>query len=260
MPDWLQALILGAVQGLTEFLPVSSSGHLVLLQRWLGDDFFAAGDEVLFDLVLHVGTLLPVLFYYRADLIAMTRDAAARRLGLMVIIATVPTGLIGVTFEDQFEALFSTVGPVCIALLVTAALLVATKFIPERPDGGKLLTWQMALMIGVVQGLAITPGISRSGSTIAIALLLGLSRESAARFSFLVSIPAICGAVVLKSRHGFNTETVDWLSVGVGFAAAMFVGYGALVMLVALVKRGGIHRFAWYLVPVSVGAWLLLGG
>lgn len=260
MPDWLQALILGAAQGLTEFLPVSSSGHLVLLQKWLGDSFFAAGDEVLFDLVLHVGTLLPVLFFYRADLIAMTRDAATRRLGLMVLIATVPTGIIGLSFEDQFEALFSTVGPVCVALLVTAALLVGTRFVPERADGGKVLTWQMALLIGVVQGLAITPGISRSGSTIAIALLLGLDRDLAARFSFLASIPAICGAVLVKSRHGFSTAEVDWVSVGVGFVTAMVVGYGALVMLVALVKKGGLHHFAWYLVPVSLGAWLLLGG
>ncbi len=260
MPDWLQALILGAVQGLTEFLPVSSSGHLVLLQKWFGEDFFAAGDEVLFDLVLHFGTLLPVLFFYRADLVGMVKNADERRLGWMVLVATVPTGMIGLGLEDQFEALFSSVGPVCVGLLITAALLVSTHFIPAAQDGGKLLTWQMALIIGLVQGLAITPGISRSGSTIAIALVLGLSREHAARFSFLASVPAILGAVILKSRHGFATESVDWISVGIGFVASMVVGYAALLMLVALVKKGGLHRFAWYLVPAAIGAWLLLGG
>ena len=258
MPDWLQAMILGAVQGLTEFLPVSSSGHLVLLQRWLGEEFFARGDELFFDLVLHVGTLLPVLWFSRADLKGLVDDPKARRLGLMVLLATVPTGLIGIALEDWFEALFSTVGPVCVALLVTAALLIGTRFVAE--EGTAALTWRTALIIGVVQGLAITPGISRSGSTIAVALFLGLDRDLAARFSFLASIPAICGAVLLKSRHGFSTADVDWLSVSLGFVTSMLVGYAALVMLVALVKRGGLHRFAWYLVPVAAGAWILLGG
>jgi undecaprenyl-diphosphatase len=260
VPDWLQALILGAVQGLTEFLPVSSSGHLVLLQTWLGEDFFAAGDEVLFDLVLHFGTLLPVLFFYRADLLGMAKNDEGRRLGLMVLVATVPTGLIGLGLEDRFDALFSSVGPVCIGLLVTAALLIGTRFIPASDDDGKLLTWQTALIIGVVQGLAITPGISRSGSTIAVALVLGLSREHAARFSFLASVPAILGAVILKGRHGFNTDSVEWVNVGIGFLTAMVVGYGALILLVALVKKGGLHRFAWYLVPAALGAWWLLSG
>jgi len=277
MADWLQSLILGIIQGLTEFLPVSSSGHLVLFQAWLGDTFFASGDEVFFDLVLHVGTLLPVLWFYRADVAAIARSPMAgpglkeagglmawlraepsRWVAAMVVVATIPTGLIGVLLEEQFEHLFSTVTPVCIALLCTGALLLSTRWIPERTDGTVALTLRTALLIGLAQGLAITPGISRSGSTIAIALFLGFDRDLAARFSFLASIPAILGAVVLKSRDGFSVADGDWFAVGVGFVAAFVVGYGALVMLVAIVKRGGLHRFTWYLWPAAIGAWVLL--
>ena len=277
MSDWVQSLILGVIQGLTEFLPVSSSGHLVLFQAWLGDKFFAAGDEVLFDLVLHVGTLLPVLWFYRSDVAGIARSPAAgpsfreagglvpwlraspsRWMAAMVVVATIPTGLIGVLLEDQFERLFSSVTPVCIALLITGALLLATRWAPERGDGVAVLTVRVALLIGLAQGLAITPGISRSGTTIAVALFLGLDRDMAARFSFLACIPAILGAVVMKSRDGFSVADVDWAAVGVGFVAAFVVGYGALVMLVAIVKRGGLHRFTFYLWPAAIAAWLFL--
>ena len=113
------------------------------------------------------------------------------------------------------------------------------------------------LIIGTAQGLAITPGISRSGTTIAVALFLGLNRELAARYSFLLSIPAICGAVVLELKDGIDLHA-DWGAVGVGFGSAMLVGYAALVMLVALVKRGGLHHFTWYLWPVGIAALLLM--
>ncbi len=276
MAAWLQALLLGIVQGLTEFLPVSSSGHLVLAQAWLGDDFFAASDAVFFDLVLHVGTLLPVLWFYRADLGRIVKsvfDFGGMDAGLMpwlkadtdrwiaflVCVATVPTGIIGATLEDTFEALFSSVTPVAIALTLTGILLFATRNLQDKASA-PAFGIGMALMIGLIQGIAITPGISRSGSTIALALFLGLPRELAARFSFLLSIPAILGAVVLKSRHGIPLEGVDFSAVFVGFIAAIIVGYGALVMLVALVKRGGLHRFAWYLWPAALAAFVFLRG
>jgi undecaprenyl-diphosphatase len=271
MSDWLQALLLGLLQGLTEFLPVSSSGHLVLFQAWLGEDFFASGNEILFDLVLHVGTLLPVLWFYRADLAAILRspsqaptiaDAGGllpwlrqdpdRWLATLVVLGTIPTGLMGIFFEDLFEQLFQSVVPVACALLVTAGLLTATRFAPDRPPAA-IPAWA-ALLLGVAQGLAITPGISRSGTTIAVALFLGFQRAQAARFSFLLSIPAILGAVVLKSRHGLDFTGANLGAVAVGFVAAAVSGYGALVLLVALVKRGGLHRFAYYLVPAAVAA------
>lgn len=277
MADWLQALLLGIIQGLTEFLPVSSSGHLVLAQAWLGDGFFAASGAIFFDLVLHLGTMVPVLWFYRSDLGriikspwaapslkqagslgAWLRSDTDRWIGFLVCVATIPTGLIGLALEDTFEQLFSSVTPVAVALTLTGALLFATRGLEEPDDSGTRLGVGTALLIGLAQGIAITPGISRAGSTIAIALFLGLPRELAARFSFLLSIPAILGAVVLKSRHGIPLDDVSWAAVATGFVAAVIVGYGALVMLVALVKRGGLHRFAFYLWPLALAAFVLL--
>ena len=273
MPDWLQAALLGVVQGLTEFLPVSSSGHLVLFQQWLGESFFAVEQAVLFDLVLHVGTLLPVLWYYRADigrivtswtgggdeptqpgLMGWLRADPDRWLAFLVVVGTVPTGLLGVGFKDVFESLFHGVQPVAIALLITGALLMATKWKSGGEVGALKMTIGAALLIGFAQGLAITPGISRSGTTIAVALFLGFERSLAARFSFLLSIPAILGAVVLIAKDGVALDGASLMPLAVGFVSAMLVGYGALVMLVALVKRGGLHRFTWYLWPLGLAA------
>ena len=274
MNDWLQAALLGVVQGLTEFLPVSSSGHLVLFQQWMGDSFFAAEQAVLFDLVLHVGTLLPVLWYYREDLgdivrawtgggaskpeggglMDWLRADANRWLGFLVVVGTVPTGLMGIGLKDVFESLFHGVRPVGIALLITGALLLVTRW----RSGGAVSAASMgvgaALLIGLAQGMAITPGISRSGTTIAVALFLGFDRALAARYSFLLSVPAILGAVVLLAKDGVAFEGASLAALGVGFLAAMVVGYLALVMLVALVKKGGLHRFTWYVWPVGVAA------
>ncbi|MEE2830077.1 MAG: undecaprenyl-diphosphate phosphatase [Myxococcota bacterium] len=276
MADWLQAILLGALQGLTEFLPVSSSGHLVLAQEWLGEDFFASDNPLFFDLVLHVGTLLPVFWFYRRELVgilkspreapslaeagglvAWLRGNPSRWMGVMVLVGSVPTALIGLTFEDSFESLFSSVGAVCTALVITALLLIGTAFVKERQSGGPI-SLLAALGIGAVQGLAITPGISRSGSTIAFALFGGFDREQAARFSFLLSIPAILGAVVLKTDASTFGGEVDWLALGCGFVSSALVGYLALTLLVAVVRKGALHRFAGYLIPVALVGWLFL--
>jgi undecaprenyl-diphosphatase len=271
---WLQAVILGVVQGLTEFLPVSSSGHLVLFQTWMGDNFFAQDQPLLFVLALHVGTLVPVLWFYRDSLrdivaspwdgpgpaesgaVAWLRDHPARRMAALVLLGTVPTGLIGILMKDHFEALFNSPDRVAVALLITGAVLFGTRG-REGAGDDSVLTLRNALIIGFAQGLAITPGISRSGTTIAVALFLGMNRELAARYSFLLSIPAICGAVVLEMKDGIDFAGTDWNAVGAGFFASMVVGYLALIMLVALVKRGGLHHFAWYLWPVGVGVLVL---
>jgi len=280
MADWLQAVLLGFVQGLTEFLPVSSSGHLVLAQEWLGEDFLAASNPVFFDLVLHLGTLVPIFWFYRDELRGILRSPVlapsysessglrgwlsgneSRWLAAMVVVGSVPTAVIGLGLEDVFEQLFSSVGPVCLALLVTASLLVGTRFAKKRKEAVGL-TLLAALVIGTIQGVAIIPGISRSGSTIALALFIGLDRGLAARFSFLLSVPAILGAVVIK---GFKDHEellaggIDWFPLLCGFLSSALVGYAALVLLVGIVKSGGLHRFAWYLVPASAFAWWLLG-
>lgn len=257
------ALILGIVQGLTEFLPVSSSGHLVLFQEFLP----VAGDEVLFDLVVHIGTLLPVVWFYRATLLEMLRapfvekgalsERPATRLILLVGLATLPTGVIGLGLKDVFESLFDSPQILAVTFAVTGCLLIATRFAKQgSTNAASMLYWQ-ALLIGIAQGLAIAPGISRSGTTIAIALFLGMDREFAARFSFLLAIPAILGAFVLTAKDAVWAEVV-FAPLAVGFVASMISGYGALVLLVKLVKDGNFDKFAWYVWALAIAC--LAGG
>ncbi len=255
----LWALFLGVLQGLTEFLPVSSSGHLVLFQQFadIGED------EILFDLVLHVGTLVPVIWFYRREVWAILRDPLfgqgpllerpGTRWILMVGLATLPTGLMGVLFEDLFETLFSTPAVLVLTFALTGTLLFLTR---HRQSGAvelPQLTWKQALILGVAQGFAITPGISRSGSTISVALMMGLEREFAARISFLMSVPAILGAVVLKLRD-VDPAHVHADQLVVGGLAALISGYAALVLLVWLVKGGKLSRFAYYCWFAAVAA------
>ncbi len=257
MNETFGAMLLGAVQGLTEFLPVSSSGHLVLFQQFLP----VPGDPVAFDLVLHLGTLMPVFWVYRASLLEIIRDFVGGeggwlerkgvRLGAWVVVGSVPTAAIGLAFEDLFTHLFANTLSVGIAFFVTAALLYGTRFAPGGDTDESSMKWWHAVLIGVVQGLAITPGISRSGSTIALALFLGMNREYAARFSFLLSIPAILGAFLLKASDLTVTGAALPPLVG-GFIAAAAVGYVALVVLIRLVKSGDFSRFAWYLIGVGI--------
>jgi len=276
MSEWLQALILGVIQGLTEFLPVSSSGHLVLFQELLGSNFFAAGEEELFAVVLHLGTLLPILWFYRRDIgqsiAALRPDESLRELGaarwlqadsdrwlsVLVVVGTVPTGIMGGTLHDRFTELFASPSKVLIALLVTGALLLATRFVPAERGGTASLALWSALLIGVVQGCAITPGISRSGSTIAVALFIGIARADAARFSFLLSVPAILGAMVLQTKDGLPLDSIAWVPLTVGFVAAVIVGYFSLVLLVTIVNKGRLHLFTWYLWPAAIGGLMLL--
>ena len=258
------AVGLGVIQGLTEFLPVSSSGHLVLVQQFVE----VAGDDVLFDLVLHVGTLLPALWFYRADVLQVGRDLSGgegdllhrdgTRLAWLVILATIPTGLIGVLFKDVFEGLFHNPMAVAGAFAVTGALLLSTRGRSDGELGVQEVGWKLALAIGVAQGLAITPGISRSGATIAVALLLGFRREFAVKFSFLMSVPAILGAVVLKLGD-VGSAALNPIEAGLGLVAAALSGYLALSLLVRLVRAGQFSHFAWYMWAVALFAlWLAL--
>ncbi len=252
MPAWLQSLLLGALQGLTEFLPVSSSGHLVLLQAWLGDVFAFADSAVAFDLALHVGTLLPVIFFYRRDLEAIVMHP--RREWSLIVqlgLATLPTVVIGLGLRDVFEELFHTVPAVAVAMLFTGVLLASTRW-SEARSGRVTMNIGRAIIIGCAQGLAITPGVSRSGTTIAVALLLGVGREEAARFSFLMSIPAIAGAALLVAKDGVPFGREQAIPLALGFVTAAVVGYAALRWLVFIVKRGRLYRFAWYLVPLAL--------
>ena len=251
MWDSIGAAFLGLLQGLTEFLPVSSSGHLVLFQQ-----FFDLGeDELFFDLALHMGTLFVVLWFYRGEVLQIFKDLVSGdapwlqrpgvRMAGLIVLASIPTGLIGLLLEDQFEVWFSNPPVLIVTFAITGVLLFASNWARTGDDDERHMKWWHALALGLVQGMAITPGISRSGSTIVAALFLGLNREYAARFSFLMSVPAIFGATLWKFRK-ISAETVDWSAVGIGMLVAMVSGYLALVVLVKLVKKGQLSHFAWY--------------
>jgi undecaprenyl-diphosphatase len=251
-----ETLLLGVIQGLTEFLPVSSSGHLVIFENLLG----FKEPEILFDASLHLGTLLAVCIFFRSDLAKMIQGLWAwvspgndqrngltphAYMALMVVVGSIPTALIGLIFKDPLEKLFGSVTTVGVMLLVTGMITGVTKFISkEHAKWDQVKVW-MALTIGAVQGLAIIPGISRSGSTIVCALLLGLSRETAGRFSFLLSIPAIIGAVGLQLESDAITR-VGVLPMTLGFVSSAIVGFFALKLLMGMVKKGHFYYFAPY--------------
>ncbi len=255
----LQSILLGIIQGLTEFLPVSSSGHLVIFQNLLGFQ----EPELLLDTALHLGTLLAVCIYFRSDLQKMITESwaflftrkspasAAHKdrnhvaLAWWVIIGTIPTGLIGVLFRHPLEKLFGSISLVAVMLLVTGAVVGLTKFIPETRGKNRPLGYLISLAIGVAQGLAIIPGISRSGATIACGLSLGLERETAGRFSFLLSIPAILGAVLLQLKDG-TLSGVGLIPLLCGFIASALVGLLALKVLMGMVRKGHLFYFAPY--------------
>ncbi|MBU1276026.1 MAG: undecaprenyl-diphosphatase UppP [Proteobacteria bacterium] len=252
-----QAAALGVVQGLTEFLPVSSSGHLVLGQRLLG----FTEPALMFDIAVHVGTLVAVVGVFWRDLWSIMRGLfvwrdgegrQGRRLLWLVIVGSIPTAIMGFLLKDLFESMFSSLLTVGLALLVTGWLLLATALVrmPGRPlervGAGR------ALLIGLAQGLAITPGISRSGSTIAMALLLGVNRRMAAHYSFVLSIPAILGALVLHV-HELGAPSASQLAPMImGFITAAISGYLALRMLLKIVQAGAFHWFAPYCFAVGL--------
>lgn len=254
---WFAMALLAIVQGVTEFLPVSSSGHLALGEAILG---FGDG-SVLEEIVLHVGTLFAVCFFYRADLAALARGAFAagggtsrRYLGLLLF-ANIPAGIVGIGFKEPLEAMFDDVALVLVAMAVTGVVLFLTRRVQV---GDRAPGWRSALLMGLAQALAIIPGCSRSGWTIATGLALGLKPAEAARFSFLMSLPAIGGATVLQLGD-LPEHTPGAGPIALGLLLSAFVGWLALAWLVRLVRDMALHRFAWYLWAVAaVGGVVLL--
>lgn len=256
----------GLVQGLTEFLPVSSSGHLALMQHFF--KFEEAEANLLTTVALHFGTLLAVVYYFRADLMpyltpAGWRDQARRRIALLIITGSLPTAIIGLAFKDRFEALFAYPMIVSIALFVTALLLLVSEKLKTGNEPGTLESapyWK-ALVVGIIQGLAITPGISRSGSTIATGLILGIKGEDSTRLSFLLMIPAVGGATLLKAKDliesGFP-QSIDPFGLLIGTLVSVITGFLALKLLVYLVKQQKLSYFAYYLFCISIVSMLML--
>jgi len=245
------AILLGILQGATEFLPVSSSGHLVLAQQLI-EGFSQPG--IAFDVLLHLGTLGAVLCYFWRDLCGLAtclgrRDPAAaleRRLLGLLVVGSVPTAVIGLTFKDWFERMFAAPALVAGMLLVTGTLLFfADRYRPGRRSEGAL-TVTDALLTGAAQGLAIIPGISRSGSTIAVLLLRGVSAETAARFSFLLSLPAVGGAALLSLNDIEQLAPDEWPLYLAGAGAALLVGLLAIHLLLGVLRRRQLGWFAVY--------------
>ena len=258
----LEVIVLGAVQGLTEFLPISSSGHLVLFQHLLG----FRQPEILFDICLHVGTLSAIVAVFFREisqilttllcLPAKSRAAGGLknlygtdesvRLAALICIGSLPTALLGLFFRQFVDRLFTSVALVGAMLLFTGCLLWFTQRVTSTGRPTLRLNAKDALMVGLAQGLAILPGVSRSGATISAALYVGVDRETAGRYSFLLSIPAILGALVLEMDATTTQTTIPVSMMVLGAAVAAGIGFAALKILLFVVRRGKMHRFAPY--------------
>lgn len=253
--DIVQAFVLGIVQGATEFIPVSSSGHLVLVP-WL---LYWPEPGLVFDTIVHWGTLVAVLAVFWRDIVALTRawarslverslNQTEARLAWLIIVGTLPAALMGFLWKDFFESLFGSPGWVAALLLVTGMLLALSERLGKRQRSMGDLSWLDSVLIGLAQGLAIAPGISRSGATIAMGLLRGVKREAAARYSFLLATPIIFGAGLLPLADLFRSEAVGAQSPSlvVGFLAAAVSGYLCIRFLLAYLQRGRLYVFAAY--------------
>lgn len=248
---FLQSIFLGLLQGATEFLPVSSSGHLLLAQRLFG----IREPELAFDLLLHLGTLVAVLFFLRSEIASIvsslfrrnpwaTQSGWGRRDIWLAIVASIPTGIIGVVFHKTVETGLTFGGVGARYLVLTTLLLLTNLQLRHKADPDRIEWWEAAA-IGVIQGLAVFPGLSRSGSTIILALLLGIAPRRAAKFSFLISVPAILGGAIFTLGKGVSRLPGVALSV-TGFLVALVVGYLALLLVERLVVKGRFQRFAPY--------------
>ncbi len=250
---FLVVLALGIIQGLTEFLPVSSSGHLVVAQHYLPG---FTDSPLPFDIILHMGTLISLTIYFYRDiwniLVSFIRWEGEerkrhRRLGLMIVVGSIPAGFFGILFGDLFESLFANVLIVPFMFLVSASILLIGERKVVTQERKDVVGVKEALIIGFMQSVAIVPGISRSGSTIATGLFLGLGRETAARFSFLLSIPAILGAFLLKIL--FNAEILEGIdsSYIVGAVVSALVGLLAIKLTIGAVVVKKLWIFSIYL-------------
>ncbi len=258
----IKAIILGGVQGLTEFLPVSSSGHLVLGSELL--NFQEHG--LAFDIFVHFGTLVSVCIVFRKELTAMLAAPLAMIRGraddeltrffywdIYVVVATLPAVAAGLFLKDSIAGIFANILLVYCMLFVTGLIMTATPYIRER---AVQLNCPRAFLIGCAQAMAIFPGISRSGSTIFTGMLLGVNRETVARFSFIMSIPAILGAVVLQSKELLDNppDSSSLLVIGAGTVASAVCGYFAIILLLNVIRRNKLQYFGYYcLVLASCG-------
>ncbi|MDD5927045.1 MAG: undecaprenyl-diphosphate phosphatase [Firmicutes bacterium] len=260
---YLEAAILGLVQGLAEFLPISSSGHLALLQQWFGID---ENKVLLFAVLLHVGTLVSVFIVYWKDIweliveLCLTikdlctgkglrlEERPVRKLGVMIIVATIPTAIIGILFSDLFDKLYTSVLPIGIGLVITGFLLVMAERTGTSSRGIEKMNFRNALFIGTVQGIAICPGISRSGSTLFGSLICNLDRKFAVKFVFLISIPSILGSAIMETPDAIaaGMEMSQLGPIIVGMAVAAVSGLIAIKTMIKIVSDKKLSYFSYY--------------
>ncbi len=253
-----EALILGIIQGLTEFLPVSSSGHLELGKVLLGDESLPE-ESLLFTVVVHAATALSTIVVFRKDILEILKGLfqfkwnEQTEFSVKIIVSMMPAAVIGVLFNDQIEALFSKQILLVGAMLIITGLLLFLADRAKRTD--RKVSYGNALIIGISQAIAILPGISRSGATISTSVLLGIDREKAARFSFLMVVPLILGKMAKDVMDGnISSETTDLMPLAVGFAAAFVAGLLACTWMISLVKKSQLRYFSYYCFVVGFGS------
>jgi len=265
--DTLQVILLAILQGFTEFLPISSSAHLLLPSLMLG----WADQGLAFDVAVHVGTLAAVLFYYRSDLLRMVgcwmrsisggAGSEDSRLVWYLLAASIPVGLVGVIGSEFIEANLRTIPVIATTTLAFGVLLAVADRISADPGQGRSLSLGVVLLIGLAQALAVIPGVSRSGITMTAAMCLGLDRQNSARFSFLVSIPVIGGAGLLQLLDLLgSTAPVDWAALGLGTVVSGITAYLCIAAFLRLLDRVGLMPFVYYrvgLAAVLYTLWLI---
>jgi undecaprenyl-diphosphatase len=253
MEIW-QAIVLGAVQGFAEFLPVSSSGHLILMQRWLG----VTEGGLFFDIMLHIGTLIPVFIVFFKEILSIFKKPFNKM--LFLIIATIPAALTGMLLGDVVEGAFYK-GNLLSAILLSATFLITatelffSEWISKKYDKKLPLSYKSSLVQGLAQGVAIVPGLSRSGTVISSGCFYGLSREENANFTFLMSIPIILGAALVQGLDLIKTGAeIQILPLVFGMATAMITGYIAIKAMLKVIKKANYKWFSLYLVIMAIAS------
>lgn len=248
--DILQGIILGIVQGLTEFLPVSSSGHLILFKKLFGIDQEQFG--LTFDIALHFATLIAVFVVFWPDIVAILKKPVQKLTGLLII-ATIPAVFVGLFLDDYIEEISQSGGFLGFAFLFTAALMFFSQKIPSKSKNLDMMKYSDAAVIGLMQGVAVMPGISRSGSTTSAGLIMGVEKAASMRFAFLMSIPVILGSAVLGVKDIVtNPEPINWAPVLAGMLAAGFSGYFAVRFMLNFFKKRSLNIFSVYVAVLGI--------
>lgn len=250
-----EAALLGIIQGVTEFLPISSSGHLVIGQNILG--ISVTGNA--FEVIVHLGTLGSVLIVFWNDiwqLIKSIKSVPTQNYNFALLIGTLPAVIIGFLFKDVISEAFENIRVVSITLIITGVILLTTKFIKTKLESVSI---SRGLLIGIAQAMAIVPGISRSGITISLGMYLGIAPEKAAKFSFLLAIPAIAGAGLLTGLDlmGASEPLFPWSILITGFLSSLLVGWVSLKWLLGLIRTGKFYWFGVYCVSLGILSWII---